>query len=70
MKNPNSKVHHISSQSKFSHVWREANFVADAIAHVGHSVDTASWIENFPPSVNKAINFDLCNLGCPRGFCL
>ena len=41
----------------FQHIWREANFSADALAHIGHNVEVESWSSNFPEVVLKAICF-------------
>lgn len=65
-----SLVPYFSSIS-FHHVWREANFAADAIADsVFDDGQALSWSTSYPVSVRNAIVFDLVNSGCFRGFCL
>ncbi|XP_024172136.1 uncharacterized protein LOC112178182 [Rosa chinensis] len=52
----------------FTHTLREANFVANALASIGHGSDELiSWTSHFPSSVNSAISFDLFGAGCSRG---
>lgn len=38
----------ITDQVQFRHVFREANFVVDAIAANGHSLDVAMWNHSLP----------------------
>ncbi|XP_062028542.1 uncharacterized protein LOC133744454 [Rosa rugosa] len=55
----------------FKHVFREANFVADAVANLGHTITSeATWSGNFPAGASRALLFDHVNSGCPRGFSL
>ncbi|KAL6131184.1 hypothetical protein ACLB2K_069562 [Fragaria x ananassa] len=50
---------------RFSHVFREANFVANALANMGHRSDRCGlWVENVPPEVSLALSFDCMNIGC------
>ncbi|XP_024163264.1 uncharacterized protein LOC112170267 [Rosa chinensis] len=52
----------------FTHTFREANFVANVLASVGHgSNELISWTSHFPSSVRSAISFDLFGAGCSRG---
>ena len=54
---------------QFSHILREANFTADAIANIGHSSMAARcWDRCLSQSALPAFRFDLARLGCPRGF--
>ncbi|KAL6138797.1 hypothetical protein ACLB2K_064076 [Fragaria x ananassa] len=53
----------------FRHVLREANFVADAIANLGHACNSPMyWNDRIPSEVSRALLFDIVNVGCPRGF--
>ncbi|KAL6211745.1 hypothetical protein ACLB2K_016968 [Fragaria x ananassa] len=52
----------------FKHVFREANFVANALANLGHRLSNLCfWEENIPPEASSALAFDVVNLGCTRG---
>ena len=53
---------------QFIHVWREANFVADAIAKVGHSVHVSVWEHCLPLCAANAFHLDQLGCGCTRGF--
>jgi ribonuclease HI len=54
---------------QFAHIFREANFTADALANLGHHPSSVgSWDRYLPVSVTPALQFDFANLGCPRGF--
>lgn len=54
---------------QFTHILREANFTADAIANLGHcSLSCNLWERQLPLSVLPAFNFDSSNFGCCRGF--
>ena len=44
-----SQFHSIS----FKHIWREANFAANATTNLGHTALIASWTANFPDTINK-----------------
>ena len=56
------------SEISFTHIWREANFAADAVANIGQEeLRALSWTSDFPPQVRKAVLFDLLNIGCIRG---
>ena len=57
---------------QFFHVFREANFAANALASLSHSLSgfSYSWSHNFPPTLMSAVNFDLFGTGCSRGFSL
>ncbi|KAL6223438.1 hypothetical protein ACLB2K_006825 [Fragaria x ananassa] len=53
----------------FRHVFREANFVADAIANLGHSIGSnLCWNYMIPSETSRSLLFDILNSGCPRGF--
>ncbi|KAM5547638.1 hypothetical protein ABKV19_001892 [Rosa sericea] len=55
----------------FSHIPREANFVADAIASLGHqSSDAIIWRDKLPLSACSAFNLDQFSFGVVRGFVL
>ena len=56
------------NQISFIHIWREANFGADAVANIGHSRDVSAWTENLPEKVSRAVLFDKIGYGCIRGF--
>ena len=58
------------SKIDFRHVWREANFTADAVGQAGHSTNVASWSSMLPPLIAKAVKFDMLGIGCSRGSCL
>ncbi|XP_004309278.1 PREDICTED: uncharacterized protein LOC101298847, partial [Fragaria vesca subsp. vesca] len=52
----------------FKHVFREANFVANAFANLGHRLENHRvWEECVPPDVALALTFDYVNSGCARG---
>ncbi|XP_004309343.1 PREDICTED: uncharacterized protein LOC101295189, partial [Fragaria vesca subsp. vesca] len=52
----------------FKHIFREANFVANAVANVGHKVgDVRFWEECVPPEASLTLFFDYVNRGCVRG---
>ena len=52
----------------FRHVFREANFVADAIANLGHiSTSPMYWNDRVPSEASRALLFDIVNVGGPRG---
>ncbi|XP_004292219.1 PREDICTED: uncharacterized protein LOC101302904 [Fragaria vesca subsp. vesca] len=53
---------------RFKHVFREANFVANALANLGHRVQISRlWVECVPPEASLAIAFDSVNSRCRRG---
>ena len=54
----------------FKYIWRDANFVADAVANEGYSSNLVSWCSNFPSRVVNAILFDNVGTDCLRGFTL
>ena len=55
----------------FSHIHREANFTADSLAKLGHSLSSSQiWNRCLPLSALNAFNFDNFSLGCCRGFFL
>ncbi|PRQ37612.1 putative ribonuclease H [Rosa chinensis] len=59
------------SQITFKHIYREANFVADAIANLGHNAASPmSWSDRVPSEASRALIFDVVNFGCLRGFLL
>ncbi|KAL6207693.1 hypothetical protein ACLB2K_018647 [Fragaria x ananassa] len=46
----------------FKHIFRETNFVANAVANVGHKVgDVRFWEECVPPEASLALSFDYVN---------
>ncbi|KAL6194501.1 hypothetical protein ACLB2K_035585 [Fragaria x ananassa] len=52
----------------FSYVLHEANFVANALANLGHSTSTiCMWEGCVPPEAAMALSFDIVNVGCSRG---
>nr|XP_011463604.1 PREDICTED: uncharacterized protein LOC105351321 [Fragaria vesca subsp. vesca] len=52
----------------FKHVFREANFVANAIANFGHRLDNSCvWEESVPPDAVLTLTFDSVNSWCTRG---
>ncbi|XP_061999450.1 uncharacterized protein LOC133716811 [Rosa rugosa] len=55
----------------FSHIFREANFVADAITSTGHNLSHPKiWLGSIPDTASSALLLDSVNLGCPRGLLL
>ncbi|XP_024200511.1 uncharacterized protein LOC112203832 [Rosa chinensis] len=57
--------------ASFSHVFREANFVADLITSMGHDLSNPKiWINSIPTVASTALLLDSASLGCPRGFML
>ncbi|XP_004308226.1 PREDICTED: uncharacterized protein LOC101291100 [Fragaria vesca subsp. vesca] len=53
---------------RFKHVFKEANFVANALANLGHRVEFSRlWVECVPPEASLALAFDSVNSGCRRG---
>ena len=55
----------------WKHVFREANFLVDAITSVGHFVvDTHVWDRTIPVAAHAAFLFDCTQMGCPRSFSL
>jgi hypothetical protein len=65
-------VHSLAMQFEsisFSHIYREANFAADAAASLGHSCqDLQLWMNCLPVHVLQAHKFDFLSIGCNRGF--
>ncbi|XP_062005816.1 uncharacterized protein LOC133722997 [Rosa rugosa] len=59
------------SQISFKHIYREVNFVADAIADLGHeAMSPMFWSDKVPREASRAVLFDVVNIDCPRGFFL
>ncbi|XP_016650526.1 PREDICTED: uncharacterized protein LOC107881387 [Prunus mume] len=59
------------SHIRFQHVFREANFTADAIAKLGHELPSQSfWEFDLPLLVCSPFYFDLFGFSCPMGFVL
>ncbi|KAI5345279.1 hypothetical protein L3X38_013156 [Prunus dulcis] len=57
--------------SSFSHVFREANFTADAVTSLGHGLTPSKlWEADLPLNCSIPFFFDLLGPACPRGFCL
>ncbi|KAI5347853.1 hypothetical protein L3X38_000740 [Prunus dulcis] len=55
----------------FNHIYREANFTADAVANLGHGLSPSNlWESDLP--LNCSVPFFLYLFGpaCPRSFCL
>lgn len=53
----------------FKHIFREANFTADAVASLGHSLTLSRlWDRGLPLSCTVPFYFDLVGPACPRGF--
>ncbi|CAL8120424.1 unnamed protein product [Prunus armeniaca] len=56
---------------RFQHIFREANFTADAVAKLGHGLSNqVLWEHRLPLSVRTPFYFDLFRCSCPRGFFL
>ncbi|KAL6191398.1 hypothetical protein ACLB2K_037789 [Fragaria x ananassa] len=55
----------------FSHTYREANFLADDLALVGHSLSSPMcWFDRIPSQAQMALLMDSSCIGCLRGFSL
>ncbi|KAH0989499.1 hypothetical protein GBA52_000982 [Prunus armeniaca] len=55
----------------FSHVFREANFTADAVTSLGHGISPSKlWEAGLPLNCSTPFFFDLLGPACPRDFCL
>ncbi|KAL6224535.1 hypothetical protein ACLB2K_003390 [Fragaria x ananassa] len=51
----------------FKHIFREAKFVTDAIAHECHLLPNGcTWMGSCPFAATRALLFDDVNSGCPR----
>ncbi|KAL6293667.1 hypothetical protein ACE6H2_001809 [Prunus campanulata] len=51
------------------HVFREANFTADALASLGHTLNPSHlWERGLPLGCSVPFYFDLVGPACPRGF--
>ena len=63
-----SRIASSFKEIKFSHIFREANFLADALAALGYSLDTpALWWDSVPPQASSALALDASGVGRPRG---
>ena len=52
----------------FKHIFRETNFVANAVANFGHKVGAVRfWEESIPLKASLELSFDSVNCGCIRG---
>ncbi|PRQ58228.1 putative ribonuclease H [Rosa chinensis] len=52
----------------FSHIYREANFAADACANLGHNYAMEKvWEKHLHPNISRAMLFDRLGSGCTRG---
>ncbi|KAL6218551.1 hypothetical protein ACLB2K_011761 [Fragaria x ananassa] len=52
----------------FNHIYREANFAADATTSLRHSITgRRDWFQPLPRSIGRMIMFDQIGEGCPRG---
>ena len=50
----------------FKHIFRDANFVADKIANLGHSCNRDNvWTDRVPDEVRNVLLFDVICNGCP-----
>lgn len=58
---------HSCQNITFKHIFREANFVADAIAESGHSLGVSLWNHSLPLNASNAFLFDQLGVGCCRG---
>ncbi|XP_024200027.1 uncharacterized protein LOC112203270 [Rosa chinensis] len=54
----------------FSHVFREVNFLADAVMSTGSGSSPRVWLQCLPVFALRALYWDKFNFGCPRGFSL
>ncbi|CAL8105812.1 unnamed protein product [Prunus armeniaca] len=55
----------------FNHVFREANFTADAVTSLGHGITPSKlWEAGLPLNCSTPFFFDLLGPACPLGFCL
>ncbi|KAI5322447.1 hypothetical protein L3X38_031519 [Prunus dulcis] len=55
----------------FNHIYREANFTADAVANMGHGLHSSKlWESGLPLNCSVPFFFDLFGPACPRDFCL
>lgn len=55
----------------WNHVYREANFLANAITRVGFSVSNFHmWDKTLPVEARQAFLFDCTQTGCSKGFSL
>lgn len=66
-------IHHLATKCSavsFHHIFREANFVADAVATAGHSVSNATWLHTLPSTASQAFLLDQLGIGCTMGFSL
>lgn len=51
-------IHHLATKCSaisFHHIYKEANFVADALATAGHTVSTATWMHISPSSTSHVV---------------
>lgn len=55
--------------TSWNHIFREANFAADAIATYGHNLaNMYIWQNVVPPTARTALMYDSIASGCSRGF--
>ncbi|RXI06825.1 hypothetical protein DVH24_025961 [Malus domestica] len=55
----------------WDHVYREANFVVDAVTDVAFQFGNLHiWDRSLSPAASSALSFDRVGLGCTRGFTL
>ncbi|KAI5338965.1 hypothetical protein L3X38_018237 [Prunus dulcis] len=55
----------------FNHIYREANFTADAVANLGHGLHPSKlWESGLLLNCSVPFFFDLFGPACPRDFCL
>ncbi|KAL6211216.1 hypothetical protein ACLB2K_016443 [Fragaria x ananassa] len=71
-----SIVHGIATLAKwfdnisFSHIFREMNFLADALADLGHSLTNPKiWCNTIPTQVSITLHLDVIQVGCPWASC-
>ncbi|PRQ28703.1 hypothetical protein RchiOBHm_Chr5g0005861 [Rosa chinensis] len=57
--------------SSFSHIFWEANFLADAVTSCGYNLHSLMIrINSVSTTMVLALNLDMQNFSCPRGFSL
>lgn len=53
----------------FTHIFREANSVADVLADIGYGSDGERiWFQKLPSEASPALFHDQLGFGCSRGF--
>ncbi|KAL6190587.1 hypothetical protein ACLB2K_036981 [Fragaria x ananassa] len=55
----------------FTHIFREANFMTDALANTGHALQCPKiWVDSYPPQAFSTFQLDSSQTGCLGGFSL